>query len=405
MSRSPKLALALSFGLALGIAGCGKPNRIKLYADPQAAYIPSPSSSNAFDIYVRCAEEAVRLCPEESKRVSFTPGQQKKLRDKLGPVLRKLAEAQNKPCQFQFVSHAPFTRPSWEEGWSLLSRVMLWGLEDSLRAQKYDAAVNTCIRATRFGFDLNGGGAVEAALGLSIADKARGMMLQHLNELNAQQCNHLAAGLKDALERKPLAKVVIRHEEQNMLMAIDAMHMAVQSKAALDEFDAKLVKAPDGVNRELERMLRMPDKQEKFFQSMADEVYDKTRLFEANSQQPAARRDKWAPSRMRPWGRLASLFLTTSDPIVPMTDKTLARTRMFLIASYARAGVLSSGAAPRDINFVSRALTTDPYTGERLRYRPEGEKFVVYSVGSDYKDDGGKSTDQAHSKPDLTLEN
>jgi hypothetical protein len=38
------------------------------------------------------------------------------------------------------------------------------------------------------------------------------------------------------------------------------------------------------------------------------------------------------------------------------------------------------------------AVPIDPFTGDPLVYRREGEGFVVYSLGSNQKDDGGRST-------------
>jgi hypothetical protein len=37
-------------------------------------------------------------------------------------------------------------------------------------------------------------------------------------------------------------------------------------------------------------------------------------------------------------------------------------------------------------------VPTDPFTGKPLVYRREGEGFIVYSLGSNEKDDGGRST-------------
>ena len=34
----------------------------------------------------------------------------------------------------------------------------------------------------------------------------------------------------------------------------------------------------------------------------------------------------------------------------------------------------------------------DPFTGKPFVYRREGEGFIVYSLGSNQKDDGGRST-------------
>jgi hypothetical protein len=37
-------------------------------------------------------------------------------------------------------------------------------------------------------------------------------------------------------------------------------------------------------------------------------------------------------------------------------------------------------------------VPVDPFTGKPLVYRREGEGFIVYSLGSNQKDDGGRST-------------
>ncbi len=37
-------------------------------------------------------------------------------------------------------------------------------------------------------------------------------------------------------------------------------------------------------------------------------------------------------------------------------------------------------------------VPVDPFTGNPLVYRREGEGFIVYSLGSNQKDDGGRST-------------
>jgi hypothetical protein len=47
------------------------------------------------------------------------------------------------------------------------------------------------------------------------------------------------------------------------------------------------------------------------------------------------------------------------------------------------------GALPPTLDALGLEGLTDPYTQEPLRYRTQGEGFVVYSVGEDLKDNGG----------------
>jgi len=48
------------------------------------------------------------------------------------------------------------------------------------------------------------------------------------------------------------------------------------------------------------------------------------------------------------------------------------------------------GSFPPTLNVLGLEKLIDPYTREPLHYRPEGEGFVVYSVGDDLKDNDGK---------------
>ncbi|MGB2906430.1 MAG: hypothetical protein WBB73_04985, partial [Candidatus Aminicenantaceae bacterium] len=54
------------------------------------------------------------------------------------------------------------------------------------------------------------------------------------------------------------------------------------------------------------------------------------------------------------------------------------------------------GKFPEAMNDLSPEILTeiplDPFTGESLIYRKEGDGFIVYSVGSNLKDDGGRET-------------
>jgi hypothetical protein len=41
---------------------------------------------------------------------------------------------------------------------------------------------------------------------------------------------------------------------------------------------------------------------------------------------------------------------------------------------------------------ILKDVPVDPFTGKPLIYRREGEGFIVYSLGSNERDDGGRST-------------
>jgi hypothetical protein len=67
-----------------------------------------------------------------------------------------------------------------------------------------------------------------------------------------------------------------------------------------------------------------------------------------------------------------------------VTDVHLTRAGLALL-QYQQA----HGAFPETLEALGVEGLTDPYTGKSLFYRPEGEGFIVYSVGQDRQDNGG----------------
>jgi hypothetical protein len=55
------------------------------------------------------------------------------------------------------------------------------------------------------------------------------------------------------------------------------------------------------------------------------------------------------------------------------------------------------GAFPETLDAVGLEGLTDPFTEEPLRYRPEGQGFVAYSVGEDRKDNDGTARPERRS--------
>ncbi|HYV26222.1 MAG TPA: hypothetical protein VFA77_01720 [Candidatus Eisenbacteria bacterium] len=67
-----------------------------------------------------------------------------------------------------------------------------------------------------------------------------------------------------------------------------------------------------------------------------------------------------------------------------------------------------NGSLPKDLAELTPALLssvpTDPIDGKPLRFKPRGEGFVIYSIGSDAKDDGGAEFNpRASSGTDVTF--
>jgi hypothetical protein len=80
----------------------------------------------------------------------------------------------------------------------------------------------------------------------------------------------------------------------------------------------------------------------------------------------------------------------------------LARTGLALRVFKQRHGAYPAGLgelAPE----VMKEVPVDPWSGAAYRYRREGEGFVLYSVGMDFVDDGGRQRGKEGVKGDEVL--
>jgi hypothetical protein len=78
-----------------------------------------------------------------------------------------------------------------------------------------------------------------------------------------------------------------------------------------------------------------------------------------------------------------------------------ARLALAVLRCKARHGTLPEGLDALVPEFVE-AVPPDPFDGKPLRYRKAGDRFVVYAVGRDGKDDGGeiRFNEKTHTNPD-----
>lgn len=112
-------------------------------------------------------------------------------------------------------------------------------------------------------------------------------------------------------------------------------------------------------------------------------------------------RDLWKAQKTRfedlPW------YAVVSKLAIPEMGSTFLKSATFdALVRTARAGLACrihkgrTGTYPDALDALVPALLdevpVDPFTGEPLVYRREGEGFVVYSLGSNLKDDQGRST-------------
>lgn len=384
------------------------------HAQPETVYaewmrLPRETSTEGgrFEAFSKAARLAETDASKYVSTVVFTPGKRDACLKMLGPALRTLSEgARRRELKFAFEPTRPFTPRPFVAGWRLLGRGLVWKIELAAKDGDYDSAVRCAVLAHEFGLDLLGGGAMEASLGMAMADDARKAIAPSLQKLSPKQLDTLADGIAQALARTPPVAETIENERLNMLAGVQTLQDAYRA-----EEWGKLVKAmgPD-VRPAVDKLRQIrgeePHVGVDYFRDLAQEASDEAAYVSKLADEPAAQRDSIAQPILkseRPWRRFARHFYGTLRPMLQQHDETLARTRLLVIEAKLQKITRQSGSYPKDLSAWPKAITVDPFTGVTFAYRADGGDCKVYSVGRDLTDDGGQ-TDESFSSPDLRLE-
>lgn len=396
------------FLIALACVGChgGPPPEFPDWVSRFASPAQHADSSNAFSDYVRAADQAEKDGGRYLDMVSFYPGQREKAEELTAGALNLLVSTSSRKCDFEFSPVSPFAAPPHQRGWRILGRDLVWRIQEAVRAQDYDKAVYNAVIATKFGYDISGGGATDASLGLAIVDEARQAIAPSLGNMGAGQLGSLADGITKALESKPPLSVTIEHEHQNMLEGVQTIQDAYRA----NDFENVLKNLGGDCHTPVEFLqdLHRKDttKRPEYFQSFASEADEDVKYMETLAALPVAQRSTVPAPKLkpdRPWRKFAKHFFSSLPPLLQMNDATLARTRLLILEASILRQVKATGSAPKDLSDFAQDLRTDPYSGVNFVYGSDGADYHVYSVGENLQDDGG-DTDETFSQPDLKLE-
>jgi hypothetical protein len=389
------------------LVGCGKsvPPAYPVWFEAIANDEPKEKSANAYDGYALAARQAEAAAPEDLNRVSFTAGQRHKLLVSLAGPLKTLTGAAAKPCTLPPRAFRPDQAPTYQRGWRMLGRALAWIVERDLLDQKPEEAISTALVGIKFGFDLTGGSASDAALGYTVVDEVRGALAPALSTMSPVDLTRVINGVSTILRARPGLDKTMANEKQAMLAAVQF----IQDSYRKDDFQfLKSELGPDA--REPVRYLeelhdRDGEPRAKFFREFASEINDEINMLSQRATQPAAARAPipLPPAEGRPWKRLSRHFFRSARPLLDLDDRTVARTRMLILNALILRTIREAGSAPKSLSSFPKDLTTDPYSGRPFRYTAVGLEFKLYSIGSDLRDDGGES-DELGLAPDLVLE-
>lgn len=396
MAKDGRIYAGLAF--ALTAIGCGgKP--APAYPDYAPAVSPvAISRDNGFSLYVQAADDAEARGHALATRTSFTAQDKQALYEATEGAIKLLDKGSAMTVTFVFTPRKPFAAPPPHQvGWRRIGQSLDRHIEDSCQAGQYDAAIGYVLLATKFGFDLAGGGSLDASLGLTIVNNARKAFVEYIPQLSAPQLERLSTGLQDSLRSKPEFSRMVANEKLNMMEAVEYVQTAYRQ----DNYDA-LIKDLQSDIRDAVKYLRQEvkpkDEKErpKYFEGFAHEADAEAKWETEMSVLPAKKRNMAKGPDLpgdRPWKRFAKHFFQSGRVILQTNDATIARTRLFALQAELTRAIKIDQKAPTSLTGFSPDLIQDPYNGGTFIYRAQGMNFRIYSVGDNFLDDGGHSGD------------
>jgi hypothetical protein len=383
--------------IALTAIGCGgKP--APTYPDyAPATSLVAISRDNGFSLYVQAADDVEARGHALLTRVAFTAQDKQALYTATEGAIKLLDKGTAMTVTFAFTPHKPFVASPHQVGWGLIGHSLDRHIEDAAQAGQYDVAIGYVLLATKFGFDLAGGGATDASLGLTIVNNARKAFVEYIPQLSAAQLEKLSTGLQNSLRSKPDFSRMVANEKLNMMEGVQYVQNAYRSDS-YDELIHKLQSDIRDAVKYLRQEVKPKDEKErpKYFEGFAHEADAEAKWETEMAVLPAMKRNMAKGPDLqgeRPWKRFAKHFFQSGRSILEINDATIARTRLFALQAELTKAIKTDQKAPSSLTSFSPDLILDPYNGGTFIYRAQGMNFRIYSVGDNFRDDGGHAGD------------
>ncbi len=405
MTRNDKLGW-LVLATTLSLSGCRGHDAppFPTWAERPVPYAPSENSRNAYDDYVIAARMAEDALGADRTRVTFDAKMMRALSTRAAAAVARAKVGVKKVCAVHYVARAPFEAVPFQLGWRTIGRCLVWDVKRFSKVGDFHSAIRSAIVATKFGFDLTGGAATDASLGLTIVDEARQTIAPYLIKMNGDQLHALSQGIKVALERKPLMYTALNHELDNMQLAVQSLQDAYRDNH-LDKFTAGVKDLNETVAQLREMHSHDDSRRVDQFQVLADTAKKETQTqitlaaMSGGERNALLKKDK----TVKAMPKFAQYFFTAGRPLLRINDATTARTRLLILECELLRESKQFSQVPKDLSGFTKSIVVDPYSSLPFIYRTEGAEFNIYSVGANGVDDGG-TTDDSFSTPDLRLE-
>lgn len=361
--------------------------------------VATPEANSGYAAYCRAADLAEKAAGKLGSEVNFTPGKRRMLVQSLGPALKELSRGFAAPTLGFELSPASLEgEPRYHQGFRLLGIALQFKVQDAIEREDFGSASLFARQATRLGFDLCHGGALDASLGMSIANDARIALGPAIPRMSQKQLQELAAGYRRLLDDRPSMLACLENERIQMLNSVQALQEAYLSGEA--EKVVLRLNLPTSARKTILGMKdRSTEEKLAFFKGFAEEVETKSKHWRDLVALPTSLRDpmegrveKIKLASSRPWGVFSDHFCSLGEPLIVMNDDNLARTRLLVLEAALLSKTKGGANVPKAINDFND-VAIDPYTGRLFAYHADAKEFRVYSAGPNLIDDGGEMTD------------
>ena len=401
----------LFLGAFLCLAGCQSKEEVKFTSwAPEPAAVPlSGSFARLVQIGDAVEQEAKskafykgKPTPPITTRTSFFGKEKRQANAIIGVNKAALISLASLKIEMQFQPLGLGDPPTYLRGIRLIGESMLWDLEDALASQNLDLAIQRCGQLTRLGSQLLGGGAYEAALGISLVDRARATLAPALGQLGAGQLGVLAKQVGSAITSRPNLTVCLENEAANMLLALQQAQDLAQ-KRDFKKLEEQLGKSAHDEVALLKSVSRDLSKVASVFDWIGEDIRDRSKWHFEQMRQPNSELNPPVLKSRKSWRVMYRYFASNLDSLAPYVKKCAARTQLFMLECYLRQKVKLKSPLPTSLAVFSPQSARDPFTGKPFFYQSGEGEFKVYSAGSDGIDDGGESNESFDS-PDLVIE-
>lgn len=374
----------------------------RVHAEPAPPFQPRPNSGNAWDEYFLAANLARRATEKFSDRADLRDIEEGPYLSRVQNSLGIASRASSLPCTATFVPHDPFKPRLEHEGLTAIGRGFGLQIKRAGSSGSAREATNPLIAAHRMSNHLSQGDVQDALIGYWIASNARENAADLIDKLDAGSLNAIGNAILASLADAPEPRVTLENEHKNMLLGVQFVQTAHQTKNYTLLSTAFYKQAAPAIEY-LENL--RPQDRPQYFDDFAAESQLFIDFAIKTADQPAAEREDFIKtlSGERPWKRFSQHIFEPTLSFLAARDRHIARSRLFALTCFAIAAGKSTGKAPADFSAWPAEASLDPFSGKPFPYQRAEREFKIYSVGTDGRDDGGDTKGRGLD-PDLTIE-